>query len=96
MVIDIASRKVMRDNKEIALTTKEFVLLEYLARNANKVLSKNQLLENAWEMTFDPESNIVEVYMHQLRKKIDKGFKAQLIKTVVGAGYMLKGNKETV
>ncbi len=92
--IDIASRKVWRDNKEINLTSKEFVLLEYLAKNANRVLSKNQLLENAWEMSFDPESNIVEVYMHQLRKKIDKGFPVQLIKTVVGTGYMLKGNKQ--
>lgn len=93
LIIDIASRKVMRKNKEINLTSKEFVLLEYLARNANRVLSKNQLLENAWEMSFDPESNIVEVYMHQLRKKIDKGFNMQLIKTVIGMGYMLKGNK---
>ena len=92
--LDIASRKVVRNEQEILLTSKEFVLLEYLARNANRVLSKNQLLENAWEMDFDPESNIVEVYMHQLRKKIDKGFDKQLIKTVVGAGYMLKGNKE--
>lgn len=93
LVIDIASRKVLRSDKEINLTSKEFVLLEYLARNANRVLSKNQLLENAWEMSFDPESNIVEVYMHQLRKKIDKGFDVQLIKTMVGMGYMLKGNK---
>lgn len=93
LAIDIASRKVWRGDKEITLTSKEFVLLEYLAKNANRVLSKNQLLENAWEMSFDPESNIVEVYMHQLRKKIDKGFDTQLIKTIVGTGYMLKGNK---
>ncbi len=91
--IDIPSRKVKRGGSEIELTSKEFILLEYLARNANLVLTKNQLLENAWNMNFDPESNIVEVYMHQLRKKIDKGFETQLIKTVIGAGYMLKGNK---
>ncbi len=92
--IDIASRKVWRGDKEINLTSKEFVLLEYLAKNANRVVSKNQLLENAWEMSFDPESNIVEVYLHQLRKKVDKGFNVPLIKTIVGAGYMLKGNKQ--
>ncbi|AZB07349.1 DNA-binding response regulator [Chryseobacterium sp. G0162] len=92
--IDIPARKVKRSHSEIELTSKEFILLEYLARNANLVLTKNQLLENAWNMNFDPESNIVEVYMHQLRKKIDKGFDNQLIKTVIGAGYMLKGNKQ--
>lgn len=92
--IDIPSRKVKRGSVAIELTSKEFVLLEYLMRNANLVLTKNQLLENAWNMNFDPESNIVEVYMHQLRKKIDKGFDQQLIKTVIGAGYMLKGEKQ--
>lgn len=92
--IDIPSRKVKRGDREIMLTSKEFVLLEYLMRNANLVLTKNQLLENAWNMNFDPESNIVEVYMHQLRKKIDKGFNQQLIRTVIGAGYMLKGEKQ--
>lgn len=94
LCIDVAARKVIRAEKEITLTSKEFVLLEYLARNAGRVLSKNQLLENAWEMNFDPESNIIEVYMHQLRKKIDKGFATALIHTVVGSGYVLKGHKE--
>lgn len=90
------SRKVVRGEKEINLTSKEFVLLEYLARNANRVISKNQILENVWEMDFDPESNIVEVYMYQLRKKIDKGFDVSLIETIVGAGYKLKGNKSSL
>lgn len=93
LMIDLMSRKVMRDEKEINLTSKEFVLLEYLARNSNRVLNKNQILEHVWEMDFDPESNIVEVYMYQLRKKIDKGFERQMIETIVGAGYKLKGNK---
>ncbi len=92
--INTAARKVTRGGKEITLTAKEFMLLEYLARNANHIMSKNQLLENAWDMDFDPESNIVEVYMHQLRKKIDKNFDKSLITTVVGAGYMLKGDKK--
>ena len=79
------SRKVIRGEKEINLTTKEFVLLEYLARNANHVISKNQALENVWDMDFDSESNIVEVYMYQLRKKIDRGFEKPLIEPIVGA-----------
>jgi DNA-binding response OmpR family regulator len=94
LVIDPAGRKVSRGGKEINLTSKEYLLLEYLARNANKVLSRNQLLENGWEMSFDPDSNIVEVYMHQLRRKIDKDFDSPMIKTIVGAGYMLKGVKQ--
>ncbi|RFM30912.1 response regulator transcription factor [Chitinophaga silvisoli] len=96
LCIDFAARKVLRGDKEINLTTKEYLLLECLAKNANRVLSKNQLLENAWEMNFDPESNIIEVYMHQLRKKIDKDFDNPIIKTVVGAGYMLKGDKKSM
>lgn len=96
LVIDLMSRKVMRGEKEINLTTKEFVLLEYLARNANHVISKNQALENVWDMDFDPESNIVEVYMYQLRKKIDRGFEKPLIETIVGAGYKLKGSKSSL
>jgi two-component system copper resistance phosphate regulon response regulator CusR len=93
LVIDLVSRKVTRNDKEILLTAREFVLLEYLARNANRVVSKNQILENVWEMEFDPESNIIEVYIYQLRKKIDKGFEKSLLETIVGAGYKLKGVK---
>jgi DNA-binding response OmpR family regulator len=96
LTIDLMSRKVIRGNKEILLTTKEFVLLEYFARNANRVISKSQILENVWEMDFDPESNIVEVYMYQLRKKIDKGFTKPLIETIIGAGYKLRGNKSSL
>lgn len=94
LTIDLIARKVSRAGKEIKLTAKEFVLLEYLARNANKVVSKNQIMENVWEMDFDPGSNIVEVHVYQLRKKIDKDFDAPLLETVVGLGYTLKGNKQ--
>ncbi len=93
LCIDLITRKVTRDDKEIALTAREFILLEYLARQANRILSRNQILEQVWEMDFDPESNIVEVYMYQLRKKIDKGFEPALIETFVGSGYRLKGEK---
>ena len=96
LVVDLMTREVSRSGKVISLTAKEFALLEYLIRNSNRVVSKNQILENVWDMNFDPESNIVEVYMHQLRKKIDKGFETQIIETVIGAGYKLTGSKSAL
>lgn len=96
LVVDLMTRQVMRAGKQILLTAKEFALLEYLLRNTNRVVSKNQILENVWDMDFDPESNIVEVYMYQLRRKIDKGFENQLIETVIGVGYKLTGMKSSL
>lgn len=96
LTIDLLTREVSRDGQPIQLTAKEFALLEYLFRNANRVVSKNQILENVWDMSFDPESNIVEVYMHQLRKKIDKGFRTSLFETVIGVGYKLTGPKSAL
>ena len=93
LIVDIQARKVMRQDQEIRLTAKEFMLLEYLALNANRVVSKNQIMENVWDLDFDPGSNIVEVHMYQLRKKIDRDFEVPLIETVVGLGYSLKGVK---
>lgn len=91
--IDTIGRKVMRAGKEIRLTAKEYLLLEYLARNANRVMSKIQIMEHVWDLDFDPGSNIVEVHIYQLRRKIDKDFEVPLIETVVGFGYTLKGEK---
>lgn len=96
LTIDLMARQVMRSKTLITLTAKEFALLEYLIRNLNRVVSKNQILDNVWNMDFDPESNIVEVYMHQLRRKIDKGFDNPLIQTVVGVGYKLTGSKSSL
>ncbi|PZR27749.1 MAG: DNA-binding response regulator [Citrobacter freundii] len=95
LVIDITGRKVVRGGKEIPLTTKEFLLLHYLAKNLNRVVTRMQLLENVWEVDFDPESNVVDVYLYQLRKKLDKGFDQPMIETVIGSGYKLKGIKRT-
>jgi two-component system copper resistance phosphate regulon response regulator CusR len=95
LVLDLMTREVSRGGKVIQLTAKEFALLEYLIRNTNRVVSKNQILESVWNMDFDPESNIVEVYMHQLRKKIDKGFDVPVIETVIGVGYKLTGVKSS-
>lgn len=94
LTIDVIGRKVIRAGKEIRLTAKEYLLLEYLAYNANHIVSKIQIMEHVWELDFDPVSNIVEVHMYQLRQKIDKGFDFPLIETVVGLGYTLKGNAE--
>ena len=96
LVVDLMTREVTRSGKAVQLTAKEFALLEYLIRNTNRVVSKNQILENVWNMDFDPESNIVEVYMHQLRKKIDKGFDTPVIETIIGVGYKLKGTKSSL
>ncbi|MCF0059133.1 response regulator transcription factor [Dyadobacter sp. CY356] len=96
LVVDLMTRQVMRGEKQILLTAKEFALLEYLVRNTNRVVSKNQILENVWNMDFDPESNIVEVYMYQLRRKVDKGFENSLIETVIGVGYKLTGTKSSL
>jgi DNA-binding response OmpR family regulator len=91
LTIDLIGRTVTRAGKEIRLTAKEFLLLEYLARNANRIVSKNQIMEHVWDLDFDPGSNLVEVHMYQLRKKIDKDFDYPLIETVIGLGYKISG-----
>lgn len=87
--MNLATYEVKRDNKEIQLSSTEFKLLKYLLENKNKVLSKIKILENVWEYDFDPESNIVDVYIKYLRDKIDKGFKKQLIVTIRGIGFKI-------
>lgn len=87
--MDLASRQVRRDSAEIKLTPKEFSLLEYLVRHPNRVLSRTEIGEHVWDMNFDPFSNVIDVYISMLRKKVDKGFDRSLIHTVVGTGYML-------
>jgi len=93
LTIDLVARKVTRAEKQIRLTAKEYLLLEYLVHNVNRIVSKTQIMEHVWELDFDPGSNLVEVHIYQLRQKIDKGFRFCLIETVVGLGYILKGEK---
>ncbi len=83
------SRAVTRSGKPIRLTTKEFSLLEYMLRNPDKVLSRTLIGEHVWDMNFDPESNVIDVYVSHLRAKVDKGFEQPLIHTMRGQGYML-------
>lgn len=94
LTMDLASRQVSRGGSPITLTPREYQLLEQLMRQAGRVLSKAQLTEKVWESDFDRGSNVVEVHVHQLRKKIDRGFATPLLETVVGVGYRLKGTLE--
>jgi two-component system copper resistance phosphate regulon response regulator CusR len=88
--MDLIARKVKREGKEIHLTAKEFALLEYFMRNPNRPLSRTQISEHVWDVHFDSESNVIDVYINLLRKKVDHPFKSKLIHTVIGAGYVLR------
>jgi two-component system copper resistance phosphate regulon response regulator CusR len=88
--MDLNTKSVLRAGKEIALTAKEFVLLEYFLRHQGRVISKVELAEKIWDVTFDTGTNVIEVYMNFLRKKIDKDFPTKLLHTQIGMGYVLK------
>jgi len=90
------SRQVMRNGKNIRLTTKEYALLEYLLRNQNKVLSRTRIGEHVWDMNFDPESNVIDVYISHLRNKIDKGHDVTLLHTIRGQGYLLSDDNPLI
>jgi len=89
--VNLLSRDVVRAGQRVNLSNREFALLEFLLTHANQVMTKTQILEKIWDINFDPGSNIVEVHMYQLRKKIDKDTLEPLIQTVIGRGYLLKG-----
>ena len=88
--MNLLTRKVRRDEKKIDLPPLEFALLEYLMRNAGRVVSKTMIMEHVWNYNFDPQTNVVEVRICALRDRIDKDFKEKLIHTVYGAGYVLR------
>jgi heavy metal response regulator len=88
--MDLPTREVTRGGKKITLTNKEFQVLQYMLRNKGRVLSRVILTEHIWDMNFDSETNIVDVVMNRLRRKIDDGFPRALIHTVRGAGYVIK------
>jgi heavy metal response regulator len=90
LTLDPARRTVVRGETKIELTAKEFALLEYLLRNAERVLTRTMILDRVWDYDFDPETNVIDVYVNYLRKKIDAGRDPKLIHTVRGAGYVLK------
>ena len=92
--MNLNSKTVKRGDARIELTAKEFQLLEYFIRNKGKVLSRAQIAEGVWDLTFDTGSNVIDVYVNFLRNKIDKKFKHKLIQTVIGMGYILNADHE--
>ncbi len=88
--IDPVSHKVWRGSTEIELTAKEYGLLEYLMRNPDKVLSRAMIADHVWDYAFDSFTNIIDVYVNYLRKKVDKDFPVKLIHTVRGQGYVMR------
>jgi len=91
LVLDPATRTVRRGGEAIPLTNREFSLLEYLMRNAGRVLTRTAIAEHVWDYSFDSETNVIDVYVNYLRKKIDTGRDRKLIHTVRGVGYVLRG-----
>ena len=89
--IDLIRRTVQRAGKVIELQAQEFRLLEYLMRNMGRVVTRAMLLEHVWDLHFDPRTNIVETHMSRLRGKVDRGYGGELIHTVRGSGYTLRG-----
>lgn len=87
--LDRVQRIVQRAGRKIDLTTKEFALLEYLMRNAGRQVTRSMIIEHVWNLTFDTTTNVVDVYINYLRRKIDDGFSVKLIRTVRGVGYEL-------
>ena len=87
--MDLIGRKVTRGGQPIELQPREFRLLEYLMRNAGRVVTRTMLLEQVWEFHFDPKTNVVETHISRLRAKVDRPFGSELIQTVRGAGYRL-------
>ena len=89
--LDLTARTVRRAGQPIELTTREYALLEYLMTNQNRVVSRVDIAEQVWNLNFDTNTNIIDVYVNYLRNKIDKPFGQKLLHTVVGTGYMMRG-----
>jgi two-component system OmpR family response regulator len=90
--MDLIRRTVQRGGKPIELQAQEFKLLEYLLRNAGRAVTRAMLLENVWNLHFDPRTNIVETHMSRLRSKVDRGHAGEMIHTIRGTGYVLRGD----
>ena len=88
--VDLLTREVTRTGTKIELQPHEFALLEYLMRNAGRVLSKTMILEHVWDYNFDPQTNVVDVLVCRLRNKVDRDFENKMIHTIRGVGYVLK------
>lgn len=93
LTLDLLTLEVTRSGKKIELQAREFSLLEYLLRNAGRVVSKTMILEHVWDYAFDPKTNVIDVLVSRLRSKIDRDFSPKLIHTMRGFGYVLKANE---
>ncbi|MGB2764061.1 MAG: response regulator transcription factor [Candidatus Aminicenantaceae bacterium] len=91
--MDLVKHKIFRAGTEIELQPREFALLEYLMRNAGRVVSKTMIMEHVWDYNFDPQTNVVEARICRLREKIDRPFDRKLIHTICGVGYVLEEKK---
>jgi two-component system, OmpR family, response regulator len=90
--MDLFTREVYRGGQKIDLQTREFALLELLLRHAGRPVTKTMILEHVWDFSFDPQTNVVDVLVHRLRSKVDRGFAQRLIHTVRGVGYVVRSN----
>ena len=93
LILSTSTHRVKRGGREIELTAKEYALLEYFMRNPNRILTRTLITEHVWDYHFDPSTNVVDVYVNYLRKKIDQGFEKKLIHTIRGSGYMIKDER---
>jgi len=93
LVIEARSRRAWRSQRAIELTAKEYALLEYLVRNSDRVVGRAEIAEHVWDEAFDPFSNLIEVYIQRLRRKIDEGHSLKLLRTLRGEGYMLSSGE---
>lgn len=94
LLINTRARSASRSGRSIELTSKEYALLDYLARHANQVVGRAQIAEHVWDENFDPFSNLIEVYVQRLRRKIDDGHSCKLLRTVRGEGYILSARED--
>ena len=88
--MDLLTREVVRSGQKIELQSREFALLELLLRHPGRAVTKTMILEQIWDYSFDPQTNVVDVLAHRLRAKVDKNFPVKLIQTIRGVGYVLK------
>lgn len=92
LTIDLLGRTVTRAGRRIEVTQREFRILEYLMRNEGRVVTRSMLLENVWDYSFDPQTNIIDQHVSRLRQKVDRDFPTQLIETVRGTGYVIRSD----
>lgn len=90
LTLDMVTHMAYRDGKEIELTTKEYALLEYLMRNKERILSRSMIMQHVWKHNFDPESNIIDVYVKRLRQKVERPDRPQMVQSIRGVGYRMK------